>query len=1547
MKNLLSLIAVLILSSPLFCQTTNVTATITDPDGQTWNNGTFIATFVPSQTAQQGPTCNGNPNFTQQFRGNLTSGGVMTVSVCDNGFVKPPGSTWQFTLCSNTSAPCQNTSQFVTGASQNLSTQLSQQLIAPRFNNGQFAFGYSDVEVVTPVQPGGEYWNVTNTVGRIWNGSSWQNLAGGGTNNPGGTIGQIQTNGGGVFGAFTASGDATINTTTGVVTVTPKWSSLVPPTGNLSLNLYQTLTSPFTTLINAGDFGASPTATSITNYTDSSVSTTDNSFDLGVNVPATSYHNAFYASIGANQIFGVCSTGGGVSPVGFVMVGQFTPTVTCGTVAPLSPLSRLWAIVGTGGHTAFTAYDGVGGYTGNLVQFNTHTAAGTTFNFLTTCAGIVNTTPTTCPLVLDTIRGDGALFVPSFSLNGSTLLTSVQGNGAKLQAATGTATAGNCAQFDTNLNLVSAANPCGTGGGGGGFPTGVGIAGSIVSGTPVISQTFLPTVDVRLFFSTPYPTYAQAQSQDFGAVLNAAFLAATASGACVDTQGLNELNAPNVTVLYATTNWYAGLTSNTFTPCVIGANFTVVTGATIASPAGALVARGGVPGGIGQTGFVIQLCNTTPTCSNGTGGISVPQFQAPSGTGSCSDVGGTNCYPTGLPSSPALTHYQTGTVQCTGLTCTGTGTSWTTGHLGNIEVGATIISSCPANTCTIGSTSGYVSGRVAAINTGAQTLTLAATWTGVTVSGENYVIWNPNTPVAWCDGCLANSLQKSFTGHEITNLTIDLNGTAGAGFYTKSSQEGSLLNNYTCFLQVVSFSATAGGTCLAWDQTIREASGSGETFMGHWSVYGGRIGMGTNAGGANAFGCIVEGFGQMDGTVALSQANGGSIFELQAIIGGAGSAKFQDACQIDGLSGMFIAGTHTESAINDHWNIGPRNPTYNINLNGLTSSGTLGNAVVEFNVGSSGSQIHGVSRPSGGILAIDDNLPAPTIATSISGTPSSWTLPEYVQSGNNGTSIFASGNTNVTGTSSANNFQWVGPPYIFGPCPGSVMSPTISGNSAIGVSSDCNWYESLNGGAITQIATLAVANTWTATQTFGTIQVNTQINSGSSGTLAPIVMGNATSGLLTLQPGTGAITSYTVNFPVAQPTSGNTFLSCTAANPAICSWTASSATVAESSITGPTVTNTITEAAAGNWIARNGVETANLTAPWSFANANSTNNNTSLGLLAGVSGSSTGGVAALLYDVNGTGDIFRAYTGGSVASNAYTIGTLQASITTGGVINATTGYKINAGSSAAGHYLRGNGTNYIDGTIAAGDLPTNIPIGNVGSSGLSGTSPISIGSTGAISCSTCVTSAASLTSNQVLFGAGSQASATGDFWYPEFIPSANCNNTTAGSGWSIGSGGTVACRSGTNNLGGYITITDTSSTFAQFMTVIPFDWDTGTRPYIRVYFSSVTDTTNGHTVIPQVKVSCSQAINGTTTDDATFTAAQSLSTTTFGASAVANGMYAGSNVQFGATQMSGCVAGGLFIVQIGRATDTATGNINFYGATINWPRSTPATAQAD
>jgi len=189
--------------------------------------------------------------------------------------------------------------------------------------------------------------------------------------------------------------------------------------------------------------------------------------------------------------------------------------------------------------------------------------------------------------------------------------------------------------------------------------------------------------------------------------------------------------------------------------------------------------------------------------------------------------------------------------------------------------------------------------------------------------------------------------------------------------------------------------------------------------------------------------------------------------------------------------------------------------------------------------------------------------------------------------------------------------------------------------------------------------------------------------------------------------------------------------------------------------------------------------------------------------------------------------------------------------------------------------------------------------------------------------------------NQVIVSSGATKAVQAiDFPQVMVIPSANCVNSAAGAGWSIGSGGTVTCRAGTNNLGGYIAITDTSSTFAQFMVVIPEDWNSSANPYIRFQLG-YPGTDTGHTIIPQIKVSCSKG-DGTTTDDVSFNAAHSLSTTT--TNSTANQFWSGSNVQMNGTDMTGCVAGAMMIVQVGRATDTATSAANFYSATITFPR---------
>lgn len=109
-----------------------------------------------------------------------------------------------------------------------------------------------------------------------------------------------------------------------------------------------------------------------------------------------------------------------------------------------------------------------------------------------------------------------------------------------------------------------------------------------------------------------------------------------------------------------------------------------------------------------------------------------------------------------------------------------------------------------------------------------------------------------------------------------------------------------------------------------------------------------------------------------------------------------------------------------------------------------------------------------------------------------------------------------------------------------------------------------------------------------------------------------------------------------------------------------------SATPALSAVTGSATQATGTETAAGNNYTFAGVETANLTSAFNITDANSTNNNTNVGLMGGVTGTSTGGIGGLIYDVSGTGDILRLYSGGSVANATYTVGTLANHFTSAG-----------------------------------------------------------------------------------------------------------------------------------------------------------------------------------------------------------------------------------------------------------------------------------------
>jgi hypothetical protein len=125
-------------------------------------------------------------------------------------------------------------------------------------------------------------------------------------------------------------------------------------------------------------------------------------------------------------------------------------------------------------------------------------------------------------------------------------------------------------------------------------------------------------------------------------------------------------------------------------------------------------------------------------------------------------------------------------------------------------------------------------------------------------------------------------------------------------------------------------------------------------------------------------------------------------------------------------------------------------------------------------------------------------------------------------------------------------------PSVWDAIGGVARQPGVRHNLAVSNTANTPTYRlqwtSLSGFQITPSSLINDESFWT-----GGTQV-AQLLAGVSGTLGPIVMGNATSGLLTLEPAPGAIASYTLQFPTAQPTGGNTYLSCTAASPAVCTW---------------------------------------------------------------------------------------------------------------------------------------------------------------------------------------------------------------------------------------------------------------------------------------------------------------------------------------------------------------------------------------------------------
>ena len=164
-----------------WAQTTTVTATLTDSDGLVWNGCAYQANLIsPNGT----PFINGVRVTATQVNGVCDATGTFVQVLATTNSITPTGAYWNFRIASLTSAPASTNITVTTiGTTQNSSSGISAQLVAPRFAVGfANAYGYGDVEVQSIPLPGGFYYNtgLVNPGQRIWSGLAWAASGGGG-----------------------------------------------------------------------------------------------------------------------------------------------------------------------------------------------------------------------------------------------------------------------------------------------------------------------------------------------------------------------------------------------------------------------------------------------------------------------------------------------------------------------------------------------------------------------------------------------------------------------------------------------------------------------------------------------------------------------------------------------------------------------------------------------------------------------------------------------------------------------------------------------------------------------------------------------------------------------------------------------------------------------------------------------------------------------------------------------------------------------------------------------------------------------------------------------------------------------------------------------------------------------------------------------------------------------------------------------------------------------------------------------------------------------
>lgn len=470
-------------------QSMSVTATLTDPDGSVWFNGScsiqvYNETSVPFQ--YQGTIIPLAPACA------ISNTGVLNATMYNTNTLFPLGAQYQITACSNSSAPC---TVFITPVTaSNQTTLFSSFLKAPRFNAIYGSFGYLDAEVNNAAN-GSYYYNVTLSAFRQYNGSSWATIGSGGGGGLSSftssslvplfstSLGSSPTTSPALtFSPFTAAQNVFLAGPTSGGTGAYSFRAIVVgdiPTLNQNTtgtasNLSGTPSLPNGTTATTQTTGDATTKLATDAFVGTAVSTAqaldllkaNNLSDVASNSTAATNVTTFIKTqTGCTTsgfvwvpASGTCvAQSGGSSGISGLTTGQVGIAGSATTLTSSKALAGSGAGITTGPSSGVTAAD-VAVFTGTGGQITDGALPAASIVTLTGTQSVTNKTVSASTVTATSM---------CFSTN---CATGFQGTGTSvnLLTATGTFVSGDCVTINSTLNAVDAGAPCGSGGGGGG-----------------------------------------------------------------------------------------------------------------------------------------------------------------------------------------------------------------------------------------------------------------------------------------------------------------------------------------------------------------------------------------------------------------------------------------------------------------------------------------------------------------------------------------------------------------------------------------------------------------------------------------------------------------------------------------------------------------------------------------------------------------------------------------------------------------------------------------------------------------------------------------------------------------------------------------------------------------------------------------------------------------------------------------------------------------------------------------------------------------------